>query len=215
MLFLLKILYSSGFCNSRYLLQPSGHSRITSSTPFSSFAVFSLGNFIHTHNFYYHYTSWWFQNWSFWSFLLNPQNSWSFFPEMCHLCVFSQMCILVSHLSKTDLTMSLIWFQIFSVFLGVRKPTKTFYHLVLWPHLPLACLSLACFTPTVTRWHVSLHTSLPVPTMLPISGILALSGFCQDLGFCLLLSRSWFLPKTRSDITSEVIHELPYFVSLA
>ena len=113
-------------------------------------------------------------------------DSWSFFPEMCHLCVFSQMCILVSHISKTDLTMSLIWFQIFSVFLGVRKPTKTFYHLVLWPHLPLACLSLACFTPTVTRWHVSLHTSLPVPTMLPISGILALAHtfLCQDLGFC-------------------------------
>lgn len=57
MLFLLKILYSSGFCNSRYLLQPSGHSGITSSTPFSSSAVFSLGNFIHAHNFYYHYTS--------------------------------------------------------------------------------------------------------------------------------------------------------------
>lgn len=103
-----------------------------------------------------------------------------------HRSVLSQICILVSHLSKTGIPMSLIWYKIFSEFVGARTPIKAFSHLVLQPHLPFACRSLADFTPTVPRWYDCFHTSLPSPMKLTISGIPALAHtfFGQDLISC-------------------------------
>lgn len=152
--FLFKSLSFSGFCSSvlsRYSFNFLATLGLHPQRFFFFFFcyVLPLGSFIYTHKFYHHYTSWWFlnliSNFNFWthrlfvSFLADIGKS-----RACHCSVILQIHIPISH-PKTGLTMSLIWNKI-SVFLGTRKPVKSFSHLIWEPHWPLGCLSLAYFT---------------------------------------------------------------------